>query len=269
MTWPSSWATARQLRPDALLFAAGRSVGTAGLGLEEAGVQVDGRGRIVVDSQRRTSCPWVFAAGDVIGPSLASVATDQGRQALCGALGLDFSAHVDQIPAAAIYGLPEVACAGKSEDDYTAGAIPYQVGRCELGATPRGLITGQEGLLKLVFHAGTGVLLGVHAIGEIASEITGQAMIHTRRPSRTSSGRPTTPRPTPTATSWPPPTSWPSCTPTSCKPCACPPGPTGSEQAAHWTGTYLESPNAASAIDAFLPLPTGIGPKVALVPSLA
>jgi 2-polyprenyl-6-methoxyphenol hydroxylase-like FAD-dependent oxidoreductase len=53
-----------------------------------------------VDAERRTSCPWVFAAGDVIGPSLASVATGQGRQALCGALGLDFSAHADQVPAA-------------------------------------------------------------------------------------------------------------------------------------------------------------------------
>jgi NAD(P) transhydrogenase len=170
----------RQLRPDALLFAAGRSVSTAGLGLEKAGVEVDGRGRIVVDSQRRTSCPWVFAAGDVIGPSLASVATDQGRQALCGALGLDFSAHVDQIPAAAIYGLPEVARAGKSEEDCTAEGITYEVGRCELGATPRGMIGGQEGLLKLIFHGGTGVLLGVHAICEIASEITGtgQAMTH-------------------------------------------------------------------------------------------
>jgi NAD(P) transhydrogenase len=170
----------RQLRPGALLFAAGRSVSTADLGLEKAGVQVDGRGRIVVDSGRRTSCPWVFAAGDVIGPSLASVATDQGRQALCAALGLDFSAHVDQIPAAAIYGLPEVARAGKSEEDCAAGGIPYEVGRCELGTIPRGVIAGQEGLLKLVFHGGTGVLLGVHAICEIASEITGtgQAMIH-------------------------------------------------------------------------------------------
>ncbi len=170
----------RQLRPDALLFAAGRSVSTAGLGLEKAGVEVDARGRIVVDSQRRTSCPWVFAAGDVIGPSLASVAIDQGRQALCGALGLDFSAHVDQIPAAAIYGLPEVARAGKSEEDCVAEGISYEVGRCELGTTPRGLIAGQEGLLKLIFHSGTGVLLGVHAICEIASEITGtgQAMIH-------------------------------------------------------------------------------------------
>ena len=72
----------RQLRPDALLFAAGRSVSTAGLGLDKVGVNVDARGRIIVDAQRRTSCPWVFAAGNVIGPSLASVATDQGRQAL-------------------------------------------------------------------------------------------------------------------------------------------------------------------------------------------
>jgi len=164
----------------ALLFAAGRSVSTAGLGLGTAGVGVDARGRIIVGPGLQTSCPWIFAAGDVIGPALASVATDQGRQALCGALGLDFSAHVDQIPAAAIYGLPEVARAGQSEEDCAAGGIPYATGRCELGTTPRGVIAGQEGLLKLLFHAGTGVLLGVHAICEIASEIagTGQAMIH-------------------------------------------------------------------------------------------
>jgi NAD(P) transhydrogenase len=170
----------RQLSFDALLFAAGRSVSTVGLGLEQAGVKVDERGRIVVDAERRTSRPWVFAAGDVIGPSLASVASDQGRQALCGALGLDFSVHVDQTPAAAIYGLPEVARAGKSEEDCAAEGIPYEIGRCELGTTPRGVIAGQEGLIKLVFHGASGVLLGVHAICEIASEIagTGQAMIH-------------------------------------------------------------------------------------------
>ena len=122
----------RQLRPDALLFAAGRSVSTAGLGLEKAGVQVDGRGRIVVDSERRTSCPWVFAAGDVIGPSLASVASDQGRQALCGALGLDFSAHVDQIPAAAIYGLlPSGACQNATQSKTAHAADPSQAAAVE------------------------------------------------------------------------------------------------------------------------------------------
>jgi NAD(P) transhydrogenase len=173
-------ADGRQLHPDALLFAAGRSVTTTGLGLEKAGVEVDDRGRITVGAQRRTSCPWVFAAGDVTGPDLASVAIEQGRQALCGALGLDFSLHVDQIPVGAIYGLPEVARAGKSEEDCAADHIPYLCGRCELGSIPRGVIAGQQGLLKLIFHAGTGALLGVHAICEIASEIvgTGQAMIH-------------------------------------------------------------------------------------------
>jgi NAD(P) transhydrogenase len=171
----------RQLRADALLFAAGRSVSTAGLGLEQAGVDLDARGRIVVDAERRTSCPWVFAAGDVIGPTLASIATEQGREALCGALGLDFSVHTDEIPAAAVYGMPEVARAGRSEEDCVAEGIPYETGRCELGTTPRGVIAGQEGLLKLIIHAGTGVLLGVHAICDIASEIAGigQAMLHT------------------------------------------------------------------------------------------
>jgi NAD(P) transhydrogenase len=173
-------ANGRQLHPDALLFAAGRSVSTAGLGLETAGVDVDGCGRLIVDPQRRTSCPWVFAAGDVTGPDLASVAIEQGRQALCGALSLDFSLHVDETPVAAIYGLPEVARAGKSEEECAAEHIPYLCGRCEFGSLPRGVIAGQQGLLKLIFHAGTGVLLGVHAICEIASEIvgTGQAMIH-------------------------------------------------------------------------------------------
>jgi NAD(P) transhydrogenase len=173
-------ADGRQLRPDALLFTAGRSVSTEGLGLDKAGVQTDQRGRIMVDAERRTTCPWVFAAGDVTGPDLASVAIEQGRQALDGALGLDFSLHISQVPAAAIYGLPEVARAGKSEEDCAAEQIPYQCGRCELGSIPRGVIAGQQGLLKLVFHAGTGALLGVHAICEIASEITGtgQAMIH-------------------------------------------------------------------------------------------
>ena len=106
--------------------------------------------------------------------------TSKGTTALCGALGLDFSLHVDQIPVAAVYGLPEVARAGKSEDDCTAQGIPYQCGRCELGSIPRGVIAGQQGLLKLVFHAGTGALLGVHAICEIASELVGtrQSMIH-------------------------------------------------------------------------------------------
>lgn len=170
----------RELRTDALLFAAGRSVDVSALGLDTAGVELDGRGRVVIGEQGQTSCPSVFAAGDVTGPALASVATDQGRQAVCGAFGLDFSVHVDQLPVSAVYGMPEVARAGMSEQDCTSAAIAYEIGRCELGSTPRGLIAGEEGLLKLVFRRDNGALLGVHVISSIASEVagTGQAMIH-------------------------------------------------------------------------------------------
>jgi NAD(P) transhydrogenase len=104
----------RELRPAALLFAAGRSVDTSDLGLDSAGIAVDGRGRVIVDERGQTSCPSVWAAGDVTGPALASVATDQGRQAVCGAFDLDFSVHVDRLPISAVYGMPEVARAGMS-----------------------------------------------------------------------------------------------------------------------------------------------------------
>jgi NAD(P) transhydrogenase len=102
----------RELRPAALLFAAGRSVETSDLGLDAAEIAVDERGRVVVDERGQTTCPSVCAAGDVIGPALASVATDQGRQAVCGAFDLDFSVHVDHLPVSAVYGMPEVARAG-------------------------------------------------------------------------------------------------------------------------------------------------------------
>lgn len=170
----------RELRPDAVLFAAGRSVDVSALSLNTAGIEIDGRGRVVIGERGQTSCPSVFAAGDVTGPALASIATDRGRQAVCGAFDLDFSVHVDQLPVSAVYGMPEVARAGMSEQDCKSAAIPYEIGRCELGSTPRGLIAGEEGLLKLVFRRKDGALLGVHVISQIASELvgTGQAMIH-------------------------------------------------------------------------------------------
>lgn len=170
----------RELRPDALLFAAGRSVDVTALSLDTAGIEIDERGRVVIGERGQTSCPSVFAAGDVTGPALASIATDQGRQAVCGAFDLNFSVHVDRLPASAVYGMPEVARAGMSEQDCKSAAIAYEIGRCELGSTPRGLIAGEEGLLKLVFRREDGALLGVHVISQIASELvgTGQAMIH-------------------------------------------------------------------------------------------
>src|SRR4029077_14619683 len=89
-------------------------------------------------------------------------------------------AHVDQIPPVAIYGLPEGGPRGQKRGRLQRRGITYEVGRCELGTTPRGVIAGQQGLLILVFHGGTGVLLGIHVTCEIASEITGtgESLIH-------------------------------------------------------------------------------------------
>jgi NAD(P) transhydrogenase len=168
------------LHPDALLFAAGRSVNTTGLGLEVAGVQLDARGRIVVDRHFQTTAEGIYAAGDVIGPTLASVAMEQGREAACAAFHLPFKDTVDTLSVSAVYGVPEVAGAGLTEEQCQAQGIDYEVGKADLALTPRGAIAGHGGLLKLIFRTDTRQLLGVHCIGDIASELVGigQMIVH-------------------------------------------------------------------------------------------
>lgn len=165
---------------DAVLFAAGRQPNTAGLGLDDAAVEVDGRGRIVVDDEYRTSADGIFAAGDVVGPSLASIAMEQGRIAMFRAFGLPFRRAVHPIAVSAVYGMPEVARVGLSEEDCRRMGLGYEVGRCDLERTPRGAIAGHGGLLKLIFRRDDRTLLGVHIIGDIASELVGmgQAAMH-------------------------------------------------------------------------------------------
>ena len=173
-------STGDVLAADAVLFAAGRTPNTAGLGLEEAGVRLDGRGRIVVDHYYRTSAAGIYAAGDVVRPGLASNAMQQGRAAAAHACGLVFGVVVDQIPSAAVYGVPEVAGVGATEEEVSAAGVPYVVGRCDLGRTARGAIAGHGGLLKLIFRADDRKLLGVHCFGDIASEVVGlgQVVLH-------------------------------------------------------------------------------------------
>ena len=158
---------------DAVLFAAGRTPNTEGLGLEEVGVQLDARGRIVVDRYFQTTAPGIYAAGDVVGPGLASTAKQQGRAAASRAFGLVFGVAVDRAASSAVYGVPEVAGVGLTEEQAVAANVPYVVGRCDLAATARGAIAGHGGLLKLIFRADDRTLLGVHCIGDIASEIVG------------------------------------------------------------------------------------------------
>jgi len=166
-------STGQQLSPDTLLFAAGRVANTQGLGLETLGIELDPRGRIVVDENFRTSVPSIYAAGDVVRPTLASIAMEQGRVAVCHAFGIPFEGTVDPCPVSAIYGMPEVSGAGLTEEQCRERSLDYEVGRADLGRTPRGAIAGRGGLLKLIFLKADRKLIGVHCVGDIASEIVG------------------------------------------------------------------------------------------------
>jgi NAD(P) transhydrogenase len=166
-------STQEHVAADTVLIAAGRIANTENLGLESAGVNVDGRGRIEVDENFRTSADGIYAAGDVLRPTLASIAMEQGRAATCSAFGIPFEGNVDPTPVSAIYGMPELSGAGLTEEACRERGLTYEVGRADLALTPRGAIAGREGMLKVIFQTKDRKLVGVHCIGEIASEIVG------------------------------------------------------------------------------------------------
>ncbi|HEX2088513.1 MAG TPA: Si-specific NAD(P)(+) transhydrogenase [Actinomycetota bacterium] len=177
-----SMANGEVIRPEKVLFAAGRAGNTEGLALEAAGVEVDARGRILVDRHFRTSADGVYAAGDVIGPpALASVSTEQGRVAVCHGLGIPFKETVDPLAPFGIYSIPEVAMVGLTEESAKERNIDYEVGRGWFTDNTRANISGStEGLVKLVFRRDDKTLLGVHILGDIAGELIhlGQAVLH-------------------------------------------------------------------------------------------
>jgi NAD(P) transhydrogenase len=166
-------STGETLAQDTVLFAAGRVANTEDLGLDAVGVALNSRGRIVVDEHFRTSVKGVYAAGDVLGPTLASIAMEHGRAAICHAFGIPFEGIVDPAPVSAVYGMPEVSGAGLTEEQCREKRLDYEVGRADLARSPRGAIAGRGGRLKLIFSKRDRKLLGVHCIGDIASEIVG------------------------------------------------------------------------------------------------
>jgi NAD(P) transhydrogenase len=175
-------ASGEQIRSDKVLFASGRVGNVEGLGLEEAGVQVDDRNRIVVDEMFRTTAESIYAAGDIIGPpALASVSMEQGRVAACYALGIPFKETVDPMPPFGVYSVPEAAMAGLTEEGAAAQGIEYEVGRGWFTGNTRATIAGAtDGLVKLVFERESRKLLGVHVLGDHAAELVhlGQAVLH-------------------------------------------------------------------------------------------
>jgi NAD(P) transhydrogenase len=170
------------LKTDILLWANGRSGNTEGLNLESIGVSPNRRGQIVVNENFQTTCPNVYAVGDVIGfPSLASAAYMQGRAAATHFLGEATSMLSLQNVPTGIYTSPEISSIGKTERELTEAKIPYEVGHSQFKSLARAQITGRAiGMLKILFHRETLEILGVHCFGPNAAEIIhiGQAIMN-------------------------------------------------------------------------------------------
>ena len=166
-------ADGRTLKATDLLFAAGRTGASSDLALEKAGIEADSRGYIPVDAQFRTKVPHILAAGDIIGfPALASVSMEQGRVAVCRAFDFSYKRGVATEMPYGIYTIPEVSAFGETEETCKEKKIDYVAGSALFADNPRGKITGDlEGATKLVVDAKTRKVLGVHVIGERASEL--------------------------------------------------------------------------------------------------
>ncbi|MEE8143418.1 MAG: Si-specific NAD(P)(+) transhydrogenase, partial [Planctomycetota bacterium] len=172
-------ASNKELVADCLLYSVGRQGNTEALNPEAIGLTPDPRGRLKVDENFQTEVPGVYAAGDVIGfPSLAATSREQGRRAICHAFQICSETSPAQIPYG-VYTIPEISMVGKTEQQLTEEAIPYEIGCARYREIARGWIKGDtEGLLKLLFHRDTLEVLGVHIIGEDATELIhiGQAV---------------------------------------------------------------------------------------------
>ncbi len=170
----------KKLKEDMLLWANGRAGNTQAMGLEMIGLKPDGRGQLSVNESYQTALPHIYAAGDVIGwPSLASAAYDQGRSAAAHLCNSEDWHFVNEVPTG-IYTIPEISSLGRTEEELTAEAVPYEVGKAFFSRLARAQITGEVvGMLKILFHRDTLEVLGIHCFGDQASEIVhiGQAVM--------------------------------------------------------------------------------------------
>lgn len=171
----------KRVSGDALLYAVGRQGAIDELNLAAAGITADNRGRIPVNENYQTNVEHVYAVGDVVGfPSLASVSMEQGRIAAARAFNDTHTSSNPSFYPYGIYTIPEISFIGKTEEQLTDEDVPYEVGMAFYRETARGQIRGDTtGRLKLIFHRDTRKVLGVHIIGEGASELVhiGQAVM--------------------------------------------------------------------------------------------
>jgi NAD(P) transhydrogenase len=170
----------KKVAADLLLYSIGRVGATGSLHLAAAGLEADERGRLVVNESYQTAQPHIYAVGDIIGfPALASTSAEQGRLASCHAFGVTCTSLPHLFPYG-IYSLPEISMVGRTERELTRDSVPYETGVARYSEIARGAIVGDDtGLLKILVHRETRLLLGVHILGTAATELVhiGQAFI--------------------------------------------------------------------------------------------
>jgi NAD(P) transhydrogenase len=170
----------KRIAAETVMYSAGRQGVTDDLGLDRAGLEADARGRLSVDEHYRTKVDHIYAVGDVIGfPALAATSMDQGRLAASHAFD-EPANELRGLQPIGIYTIPEISYVGRTEEELTAGAVPYEVGVSRYRELARGQIVGDPyGMLKLLVHTEDRSLLGVHVFGTAATDLVhiGQAVM--------------------------------------------------------------------------------------------
>jgi dihydrolipoamide dehydrogenase len=163
---------------DRLVVAIGRIPNTAGLGADKVGLKLDERGYVEIDARNRANLPNVFAIGDVVrGPMLAHKSSEEGVAAAETIAGQASHVNLDTIPWV-IYTSPEIAWVGKTEQQLKADGVPYRAGQFPFIASGRARALGETaGFMKMLAHADTDRILGVHIIGPYASEMIAEAVV--------------------------------------------------------------------------------------------
>ena len=175
---PASGGAAETIEADVVLVCIGRVPYTDALGLKEAGVALDNRGRVQIDPNFATSLKGVYAIGDVVaGPMLAHKAEDEGvavAEIIAGQAG---HVNYDVIPGV-VYTTPEVSSVGKTEEELKQAGVAYTVGKFPFTANGRSKVNQTtDGFVKILADAKTDRVLGVHIIGREAGEMIHEACV--------------------------------------------------------------------------------------------
>ncbi len=170
-----------EIHAECVVVAVGRAVNSSGIGLEEAGISLDDKGRVEVNDEMETSVPGIYAVGDVVGQfMLAHVATSEALVAVHNSLGKKYWMDYTVVPYA-IFSHPEVAAVGAKESELKERGVPYKVGRFSFAASGKALCMGEpEGFIKILSHADTGRILGATVAGAHASDIIGEVTVAMR-----------------------------------------------------------------------------------------